>query len=110
VNEISARLDISRGSAHHIVHDSLEFHKYLIFNKLIKIEGFNFTLPCKCFILIQLDVQYSFFLKSLLAQHVSDVTASIVRSTTVVYSHRFFMVFGVFIPWDWYWCWDTLSL
>jgi hypothetical protein len=43
-----------------------------------------------CFILIQLNVQYSLFLKSLLAQHVSDVTASIVRSTAVVYSHRFF--------------------
>jgi hypothetical protein len=56
-----------------------------------------------CFILIHLDVQYSFFLKSLLAQHVSDVTASIVRSTTVVYSHRVLKVFGVFIPWDCYW-------
>jgi hypothetical protein len=30
------------------------------------------------------------FLKSLLAQHVSDVISTIVRSTTVVYSHRFF--------------------
>jgi hypothetical protein len=35
--------------------------------------------------------------------------ASIVRSTTVVYSHRF-LVFGVFIPWDWYWCWDTVTV
>jgi hypothetical protein len=37
VNKTSARLGISRGSAHHIVHDFFEFHKYLIFNKLIKI-------------------------------------------------------------------------
>jgi hypothetical protein len=36
VNEISARLDIGRGSAHHIAHDFFEFYKYLIFNKLIK--------------------------------------------------------------------------
>jgi hypothetical protein len=43
-----------------------------------------------CFILIQLNVQYFLFLKILLAQHVSDVTASIVRSTTVVYSYRRF--------------------
>jgi hypothetical protein len=54
-----------------------------------------------CFILVQLNVQYSMFLKSLLTQHVSDVTASIVRSTTAVYSHRFFFfVSGVFIPCD----------
>jgi hypothetical protein len=32
------------------------------------------------------------FLGKFLALHVSDVTASIVRSTTVVYSHRYFMV------------------
>jgi hypothetical protein len=50
-----------------------------------------------CFILVQLNVQYSMFLKSLLAQHVSDVTASIAWSTTVVYSHRF-LVSGVIIP------------
>jgi predicted transcriptional regulator len=37
VNEIAAHLHMSRGSAHHIVHDFLEFHKYLIFNKLINI-------------------------------------------------------------------------
>jgi hypothetical protein len=30
VNEIAARLYMSRRSAHHIVHDFLEFHKYLI--------------------------------------------------------------------------------
>jgi hypothetical protein len=30
-----------------------------------------------------------FFLEEFLAQHVSDVTASIVSITTVVYSHRF---------------------
>jgi hypothetical protein len=29
VNEISARLDMSHGSAHHIVHDFLQLHKYL---------------------------------------------------------------------------------
>jgi hypothetical protein len=45
----------------------------------------------KCaFILVQLNVQFLMFLKSLLAEHVSDVTAYIVRSTTVVYSHRFY--------------------
>jgi hypothetical protein len=49
------------------------------------------------------------FLKSLLAQHVSDVTASIVRSTTVVYSHRFW-VSGVFIQCGLYRCWATSSL
>jgi predicted transcriptional regulator len=37
VNEIAAHLDMSQGSAHHIVHDFLKFHKYLIFSKLIKI-------------------------------------------------------------------------
>jgi hypothetical protein len=51
------------------------------------------------FNLVQLSVQYSMFLKSLLAQHVSDVTASIVRSTPVEYSHRF-LVSGVFILCD----------
>jgi DNA polymerase II small subunit/DNA polymerase delta subunit B len=30
VNAIAIRLDIIRGSVHHIVHDFLEFHKYLI--------------------------------------------------------------------------------
>jgi hypothetical protein len=54
----------------------------------------------RCFILIQLNVQYSMFLKSLLAQHVSDVTASIVSSKTEVHSHRF-VVSGVFIPFSW---------
>jgi hypothetical protein len=38
------------------------------------------------FILVQLNVQFLMFLKSLLAQHVSDVTASIIRSTTVVFT------------------------
>jgi predicted transcriptional regulator len=28
VNEIAAHLDMSHGSAHHIVHDFLQFHKY----------------------------------------------------------------------------------
>jgi hypothetical protein len=37
VNEMAARLDMSHGSAHHIVYDFLQFHKYLVFNKLIKI-------------------------------------------------------------------------
>jgi hypothetical protein len=67
----------------------------------------NYKNKCKyiyiyiCFILVLLNVQYSMFLKSLLAKHVSDVTASIVRSTTVVYSHRFFLwKIGVFsIKW-----------
>jgi predicted transcriptional regulator len=30
VNEIAAHLDMSHGSAQHIVHDFLQFHKYLI--------------------------------------------------------------------------------
>jgi hypothetical protein len=33
-----------------------------------------------------------FFLENFLALHVSDVTAYIVRSTTVVYSHIFFFI------------------
>jgi hypothetical protein len=37
VNEIAAHLDMSHGSAHHIAHDVLQFHIYLIFNKLINI-------------------------------------------------------------------------
>jgi hypothetical protein len=37
VNEIAAYLVMSHGSAQHIVHDVLQFHKYLIFNKLINI-------------------------------------------------------------------------
>jgi hypothetical protein len=37
VNEIAAHLDMSHGSARHIVHDFLQFHIYLIFNKLINI-------------------------------------------------------------------------
>jgi hypothetical protein len=45
-----------------------------------------------CFIPIQLDVQYSFFLKSFLLYMFRMSYASIVRSTTVVYSHRFFFV------------------
>ena len=32
VNEIAAYLDMSHGSAHHIVHDVLQFHK--VFSKL----------------------------------------------------------------------------
>ena len=32
VNEIAARLDMSHGSAHHIVHNILQFHK--VFNEL----------------------------------------------------------------------------
>jgi len=27
VNEIAARLDMNHGSAHHIIHDILQFHK-----------------------------------------------------------------------------------
>jgi hypothetical protein len=30
VNEITAHLNMSHGSAHHIIHDFLQFHKYLI--------------------------------------------------------------------------------
>jgi hypothetical protein len=30
VNEIAAHLDMSYGPAHHIVHDILQFHTYLI--------------------------------------------------------------------------------
>jgi phosphate starvation-inducible membrane PsiE len=35
VNETVARLDMSHGSAHRIVHDVLQFYIYLIFHKLI---------------------------------------------------------------------------
>jgi hypothetical protein len=45
VNEIDAHLDMSHGSAHHIIRDVLQFHKYLIFNKLINIYGFHLTRP-----------------------------------------------------------------
>jgi hypothetical protein len=37
VNEIAAYLDMSHGSAHRIVCDVLQFHKYVIFKKLINI-------------------------------------------------------------------------
>ena len=37
VNEIAANLDMSHGSAHHIVHGFMQFHKCLIFNKLVNI-------------------------------------------------------------------------
>jgi hypothetical protein len=37
VNEIAAHLDMSHGSAHHMVHYVLQFPKYLIFNKVINI-------------------------------------------------------------------------
>jgi hypothetical protein len=37
VNDLAAHLDMSHGSAHRIIHDFLQFHKYLIFNKLINI-------------------------------------------------------------------------
>jgi hypothetical protein len=37
VNDKAAHLDMSHGSAHHIVNDFLQFHKYLICNKLINI-------------------------------------------------------------------------
>jgi phosphoribosylaminoimidazole carboxylase (NCAIR synthetase) len=32
VNEIATHLDVIHGSAHHIVHDFLQFHKYLRFS------------------------------------------------------------------------------
>jgi hypothetical protein len=37
VNEISAHLDMSHGTVHHVVHDVLQFNKYFMFNKLINI-------------------------------------------------------------------------
>src|SRR5215510_2362432 len=37
VNETAAHLDMSHGSAHHIVHGFMHFHKCLIFNKLVNI-------------------------------------------------------------------------
>jgi hypothetical protein len=43
VNDIATHLDMSHGSAHHIVHDFLQFYKYLILNKLINISGFHLT-------------------------------------------------------------------
>jgi hypothetical protein len=48
----------------------------------------------KCFIQIQMDVQHSFFLQSFSLYMFQTLFASIIRSTTAVYSHRFFkMVF-----------------
>jgi len=46
VNEIAAHLDMSRGSAHHIVHDVQQFHK--VFSKLRdeKYLSFSFDSPC----------------------------------------------------------------
>jgi len=45
VNEIAAHLDMSHGSAHHIVRDVLQFHK--VFNKLCdkKYLRFSFDSP-----------------------------------------------------------------
>jgi len=45
VNEIAAHLNMSHGSAHHIVHDVLQFHK--VFSKLRdkKYLGFSFDSP-----------------------------------------------------------------
>jgi protein-S-isoprenylcysteine O-methyltransferase Ste14 len=45
-----------------------------------------YILVTNVFILVQLNVQFLMFLKSLLAQQGSDVTASIVRSTTVIFT------------------------
>jgi hypothetical protein len=45
VNEIAAHLAMSHGSAHCIVHDVMQFHKYLIFNKLINMYSFHLTHP-----------------------------------------------------------------
>jgi hypothetical protein len=45
VNETAAHLDLCHGSEHHIVYGVLQFHKYLIFNKLI-----NTVLVFKVFI------------------------------------------------------------
>jgi hypothetical protein len=36
VNDIAAHLDMSHGSAHHIVCDFLPFLKYLMFNKYLR--------------------------------------------------------------------------
>jgi hypothetical protein len=55
------------------------------------------------FILVQRNVKFLMFLKSLFAQHVSDVTAYIITSTTVVFHSHRFLVSGVFIPCDLYW-------
>jgi hypothetical protein len=35
VNETAVHMDMCHGSAHHTIHDVLQFHKYVIFNKLI---------------------------------------------------------------------------
>jgi DNA-binding IclR family transcriptional regulator len=37
VDEIAAHLGMSHGSAHRIIHDVVQFHKYLTFNKLTNI-------------------------------------------------------------------------
>jgi len=56
VNEIAAHLDMSHGSAHHIVQDVLQFHKYL--KKLKKYLRFSFDSPSY----IGTHVKYPLFL------------------------------------------------
>jgi uncharacterized membrane protein len=58
--------------------------------------------------LFQLNVHFLMFSESFLlfAQHVSDITASIIRSTAVVYAAMVFG-FGVIIPCDLCWCFAT---
>jgi hypothetical protein len=53
--------------------------------------------PYKCFIRIQLDVQYSVFLEKFLALHVSDVTCVHVSWFWCVYSMGLVLVLGHFV-------------
>jgi hypothetical protein len=49
-------------------------------------------------------------LKSLFAQHITDVTTPISRSTSAVFHSHRFLVSGVFIPCNLYSCWARSSL
>jgi hypothetical protein len=69
-----------------------------------------YILVTNVFILVQLNIQFIMLLKNVFAQHVSDVTASIIRSITVVFHSHRFLVSGVIIPCELYWCWATSSL
>ena len=46
VNEIAAQLDMRHGSAHHIVHDVLQFLLCSINYEVKNIYGFHLTNPC----------------------------------------------------------------
>jgi hypothetical protein len=68
--------------------EKAENNPYVYHNYLIR---HNLRREYTCFIQIQLDVQYSFFLESFLLYMFRMSHASIIRSKIVVYSHRLFI-------------------